>query len=256
MNPGQRPPIDPALLRARPRMIYVELTSRCNVRCVYCPVSQADYHGEDMEVDAEALADTLQRLHPGEVQLSGHGETTMLRHWTSVAGKLLERGLPLTITSNFAKRLNDEEIDMLSRFRAVKISVDTADATMLDLLRRGVRLSKVEDNLDRVVQRCRDTFRDLPFLHISCTVTDVNIGTLAELVRWTKRHEAHALALVNLVRHPDTEGAIPIRHPGEVDPAGALRHIEDAAALAEELGVRFDMEPGLVDSLEEALRCR
>jgi MoaA/NifB/PqqE/SkfB family radical SAM enzyme len=248
--------IDSALLRPRTSIVYVEMTSRCNVRCVYCPVSQPDYRGEDLEVDIEELAAVLERLQPSEVQLSGHGETTMLRHWAAAARTLLARGLPLTITSNFAKRFGDEEIEVLARFRALKISVDSADAALLEELRRGVRLERVEQNMARIVQHCRATFREPPFLHISCTLTDANVPGLCELVRWSVRHEAQALALVNLVRHPDTPGALPVRHPAEVDPAAALAQIERAGALARELGLRFDVDAGLADALQEGLRCR
>src|SRR6187549_200694 len=114
--------VDPALLRPRPRIVYVEM-------------------------DVDELARVLKRCHPMEVQMSGHGETTMLKHWTHVTRKLLDQGLPLTLTSNFAKRMSDDEIDVLSRFRALKISIDSTDATLLDELRRGVKLERLEDNL-------------------------------------------------------------------------------------------------------------
>jgi MoaA/NifB/PqqE/SkfB family radical SAM enzyme len=49
----ERTPLDPCLLRARPRVVFVELTSRCNVRCIYCPVSLPEYLGRDLEFDVE-----------------------------------------------------------------------------------------------------------------------------------------------------------------------------------------------------------
>jgi MoaA/NifB/PqqE/SkfB family radical SAM enzyme len=49
----ERASLDPRLLRARPRVVFVELTSRCNVRCIYCPVSLPEYVGRDLEFDVE-----------------------------------------------------------------------------------------------------------------------------------------------------------------------------------------------------------
>ena len=43
--------IEPRLLRARPRTVFVEMTSNCNVRCIYCPVSLPGYHGQDLQLD-------------------------------------------------------------------------------------------------------------------------------------------------------------------------------------------------------------
>lgn len=244
--------IDPGLLRARPRMIYVEMTSRCNARCVYCPVSQPDYQGSDLEMEAEELAELLIRCHPGEVQLSGHGETTLLPAWTQTARLLMNQGLPMTLTSNLAKKMSDEEIDVLGRFRALKISVDSADPDLAEKLRRGVSLAQLEDNLARIILNCREHNRDLPYLHISCTVTQACLEGIPDLVRWSKEHGAHALALVNLARHPDPPGAMPILHPAEVDPRRALEILEEARALADELDFTLDVEPGLWDSLREA----
>jgi MoaA/NifB/PqqE/SkfB family radical SAM enzyme len=241
---------DPRLLRARPRIVYVEMTSRCNLRCVYCPVSQPDYQGEDLEMDVEALARLLRRCHPAEVQMSGHGETTMLPYWTGVTRQLLEHGLPLTLTTNLAKRMSDDEVDVLSRFRALKVSVDTTDAELQGRLRRNVRLERIEETLRRVVERCRADYRDLPYIQISCTVVDSVVGGLPDLVRWSVAQGAHGLGLVNLVRHPDPPDAMPILHPAEVDAAAALAKIEESRALATELGLDFETEPGLMESLE------
>jgi MoaA/NifB/PqqE/SkfB family radical SAM enzyme len=246
--------IDPALLRARPRIVFVELTSRCNVRCVYCPVSLPEYAGEDLDIDVEELARMLCRSHPMEVQISGHGETTMLPSWTHVANKLLEQGLPITLTTNLAKRMSDEEIDVLTRLRTLKISVDTADADLLARLRRGVRLEIVEETMRRVIETCRDRRRDLPFLQISCTVSDVVVPGLCDLVRWSKAHGAHGIGFVNIVRHEYPPGTIAYRHPSEVDPAGALAALRASRKLAEELGLDVQMVPGLEASMEVACR--
>jgi len=180
----------------------------------------------------------------------------MLEDWTPTARAFLERGLPMTITTNMAKRFTDEEVDVLSRFRSIEVSCDTSDAHLLARLRRGVRLERIEDNLARIRRACRDDFRGEPYLQISCTLTDLVVPGLPDLVRWAAAQGVHAVGLVNLVRHPDPPGAIAIKHPAEVDPRGAQRKIEEARAVAGELEIDFHTEPGLGDALEVALACR
>lgn len=248
----ERAAIDPRLLRARPRVVFVELTSRCNVRCIYCPVSLPEYVGRDLEFELEQLVDVLRRCAPHEVQLNGHGETTMLAHWTGVAKRLLAEGLPLTLTTNLAKRMSDEECDVLGRLRSLKVSLDSADAELLEKLRRGVRLARVEDNLARIFERCREQRRDPPFLQLSCAASDVAVEGLPDLVRWAAAHGARSVDLVNFVRHEAPPDTLPLRHPSAGDPRRALARLEEARSVAADLGLAMSVEQGLIDALEDA----
>ncbi|MBI5432768.1 MAG: radical SAM protein [Planctomycetes bacterium] len=240
--------------RVRPRTFWVELTSRCNARCVYCGVSQPWYAGRDLELSDDALLELVARQHPLEVRLSGNGETTMLPHWSRTARRLLERGFELTLNTNLTKPLSDDELDVLSRFRSLEISCDSADAELLAKLRRGVRLERIEENLARLHETCRRARREPPYLNIGCTLTDLTLPGLPELVRWVKRHGAHALGVVNMERYPEPAGAVRFRHPAEGDPRRALETLAETRALAAELGLAFFVQPGLVDALEDALR--
>jgi len=244
--------LDARLLRARPRVVFVELTSRCNVRCIYCPVSLPEYVGRDLEFELEQLVDVLRRCAPHEVQLNGHGETTMLAHWTQVARRLLGEGLALTLTTNLAKRMSDEECDVLGRLRALKVSLDSADAQTLEKLRRGVRLARVEENLARIFERCREQRRDPPFVQLSCAASDVAVEGLPDLVRWAAAHGARSVDLVNFVRHDAPPDTLPLRHPSLGDPRRALARLDEARAVAADLGLSMSVEQGLIDALEDA----
>ena len=54
------------------------------------------------------------RLAPRELQLSGHGEPTARAGWTELARACVERGFPLAITTNLARRLTDAEAELLA----------------------------------------------------------------------------------------------------------------------------------------------
>ncbi|MCK6446438.1 MAG: radical SAM protein [Planctomycetes bacterium] len=238
----------PVLLRARPREIWVELTSDCNARCIYCCVSQPGYRGKDLAMSPEQLADMLAPYAPPEVRITGHGETTMLPHWTKTAKLLLERGFAVTTNSNFAKEFSDDEIDVLSRFRSLEISCDIADAELLPRVRRGCRLERIEANLARIVATCEREFRELPHLNISATLTDLTMHGLPDLVRWAHARRCHALEVVNLERYPAPPGGLAWRHPSEADPERMLALIEEARGVARELGFTFRVQQGLIDA--------
>jgi len=246
--------IDPRLLRAKPRTVFVEMTSHCNVRCIYCPVSLPGYHGQYLEFDVDELVRVLRRCHPREVQISGHGETAMLDGWAATALRMIDAGLPLALTTNLAKRMSDEEIRALSRMATLRVSVDTSDAKLLARLRKGVALERIEETLSRVHAQCLGDRRSPPYIQISCTLSDVVVSGLPDLVRWCSEHGAHALGLVNLVLHDPIPCAIAIRHPVEADPAGARDHIDEALRIAGELGLRMSVIAGLREALEDACR--
>lgn len=238
----------PVILRARPREVWVEMTTDCNARCIYCCVSQPGYQGKDLALTPEALADMLAPYSPPEVRITGHGETTMLPHWTRTARLLMERGFAVTTNSNFAKQFSDEEIDVLSRFRSLEISCDIADPELLPRVRRGCRLERIESNIARVIAACRRDFRELPHLNISATLTDLTMHGLPDLVRWAIAQGAHAMEVVNLERYPAPPGVIEWKHPSEADPARMLALIEESRAIAEPAGFVFRVQQGLIDA--------
>src|SRR4051812_8686783 len=114
-------PVPDSLLRPGPiSAIRFDITTRCNLRCVYCEVSQNHYHGRDMP---EALVNVLvglvtnlakheERLDP--IDMNGHGETTMVPGWTDICIRLLQQGIPIRLQTNLSKRYTKDEFEVLA----------------------------------------------------------------------------------------------------------------------------------------------
>lgn len=142
-----------SLLQAGPiRQIRLDLTTRCNLRCVYCAVSHPEYQGRDMADDAAARAVQLisqiaahNPLDP--VDVNGHGETTYRDGWEILCARLLDRGVPLRITTNLAKPYSPAELEVLARMRTIAISIDTDDRALLRAVRRHVDLHNIISNV-------------------------------------------------------------------------------------------------------------
>jgi len=141
---------------------------------------------------------------------------------------------------------------VLGRMRSLKVSLDTADAELLEKLRRGVRMARLEENLARVLERCRDQRREPPFVQISCAASDVAVEGLPDLVRWASAHGARSVDLVNFVAYEAPPDTLPLCHPSVADPRRALARLCEARSLAAELGLAMSVEQGLIDSLEAA----
>lgn len=244
---------DPKLTRFAPARVLLELTSRCNLRCVYCALSQPDFHGKDLEVGLDRVLAELDTLHPEEVQISGHGESTIVRDWTRVAKFFRERDVAVAITTNLAATLEPDELEEFVHMRRITVSCDTSDPVLFGKLRRGATFAKVDGNLRRIQDEAKRRGLTVPFIALNCTMTDAVVPGLVDLVRWAKQRELNGVSLVNLVVYSMAPDVMHVRHPAEADPKLALEQIELARRTANDLGLEFEMMGGLVESLEAAL---
>lgn len=238
---------DDHLLEPGLRYVMLELTSRCNLRCVYCAVSQPDFHGLDITLGFDRLRAELGSEGPIEIQMNGHGETTIVRNWEVLARELMEDGHRLSLTSNLAIPLRDEELAVISRMERVTVSLDTSDPDLLARLRRGSRLEKIEANLRRIREGERR-----PYVAINCTFTDQVMEGLPALVEWAAAHDLQCVALTNLVEYPTIDPGMVVRHPAEADPVRALALVRQARERATQLGLDFHAMDGLQELLVEA----
>lgn len=242
MNPQEDQLLEPGL-----RYLMLELTSRCNLRCVYCAVSQPDFHGLDITLGFERLRTELSSEGPIEIQMNGHGETTIVRNWEVLARELIEDGHRLSLTSNLAIPLRAEELAVIRKMQRVTVSLDTCDPELLARLRRGSRLEKIEANLQRI-----RAGPGAPYVAINCTFTDRVMEGLPALVEWAAAHDLQCVALTNLVEYPQIDPDMSVRHPAEVDPQRALELLRRARTRAAELGLDFHAMDGLQELLVEA----
>jgi MoaA/NifB/PqqE/SkfB family radical SAM enzyme len=245
--------MDPALLAPLPGFLILELTTRCQLRCLYCALSQPGFHGRDLEFDRERLLAELDELGIRHVQVSGHGEATIVPGWHLVAAALQDAGIRVQLTTNLAKRLAPEELAVFRRLQCITVSCDTVDPVLFERLRRPAKFERMEENLARLLEQLPARGAERPHLAINCTYSAPVVDGLPELLRWGSARGFDAVSLVNLFEYPAVDPAFPVLHPARVDPARALQRIGEAAALARELGLEFHVMDGLHTELEEAL---
>lgn len=131
--------------------LAISLTSRCNLRCGYCYIKSAEYIPVDMDrVMLSSLHESVDGLGVKEVSLGIMGEPTLDKDFFALSSNLLDKGLILSIATNLAAAYTDEQIDILSRFHTVEVSIDSLDRQNLKLVRTcDVRI--VSHNLLRLL---------------------------------------------------------------------------------------------------------
>ena len=239
----------------RTDVIHLELTSKCNLRCTFCAVSQPTYKGRHLETDSvEQIIAGLVERRPGVVTVNGHGETTVYRDWHLYCDRLLDAGIPLHIISNFGRPFSDKELDTLSRFKDIEISCDSHEPETFAILRRGAELPTLLDNIARLRATAATAGRRPPLLSFSCVVSDVNVLGMPEYASFCREMGVRFVNFCNLTKYPDLPDVINPSHvtamPAERLPE-ALAALEEAFRRLDAAGIEFRYQEGLLETLRE-----
>ncbi len=232
--------------------VQIELTTACNLRCVYCAVSDPGYKGESMSVEVfTKIVDMCRKANVQLVNVSGHGETFNLPDWRDKIRLLLQDGFKLQSSTNAAVPWSWEDAELLSQFVQIMVSVDTVDPEKLRRLRRKVDLRTIIHNIVLVRTVAISQGRPPPRIDLACVLNDQSIRDLDRLVALAKALDCQ-INLSNLIElHGLTDtppvSVFSLEGPALVD---AWRHYRKAADLADHLGVGFNMHPNLKDFLD------
>jgi len=254
MGEGRKPapPVEDLITSPTTDTIFLELTSRCNLRCTYCAVSQPTYRGIDLALDGfDNFVQQMRRRGVRLITMNGHGESTIIRDWEVYSDRLADAGFRLHITTNMAKRLTPAEIAALSRFERILVSFDTVDPALVAQLRRGTNLDTILGNI-AAVQQFAAARRRTPVIGISCTVGDLSALTILELVEACLARDIRLFRFGDLAEYERIEGVTWMRHVstlGDERLAEARSRFRRALARIEAEGGSFEVDAPLVSVL-------
>ena len=231
----------------------IDVTRDCNLRCVYCAVSQKGYVGGEMPAEVFNAALKLIQADAGglRIDLNGHGETTSHPDWLRMARAAIESGASVTLLSNFARPFDADEIRVLASMSVIQISLDTTDDALLRRLRRRVSLGTILRNLHLVrMHACKANLK--PEWAISCGVYDKSVASLRDLAWFAVTAGFDSVTFWNLVGYPDVRdpGAMrvkPIADLPEDEQRSAVAALRDAVRILEDHGVNAEVAGDFVD---------
>jgi MoaA/NifB/PqqE/SkfB family radical SAM enzyme len=170
-------------LTARPTFLIVDPSSRCNARCVMCPVSfrGPEDHGTDLP---RPVFEAVSALIPTarHINLFSSGEPTIARDIEAIisAARRDSSSESVIWISTNGKRLPERVLDLLIAPRiGVQFSVDGGTKDVFEAIRRGITFEELHDTLARV--RARKSTRPYPVLGFSTTLSKRNMHDLANI---------------------------------------------------------------------------
>lgn len=232
---------------------FLELTSRCNLRCVYCAVSQPSYQSEDFDLSRfDALISDLKERGIHSLNLNGHGETTMIKDWHRLCNRLLSEDIKLVIITNLSRRLTDEEVETLSQFHAITASCDTVDSEFFTKMRRSAKLEIFYENIERIQAASRKINHE-PVWGWSAVVTDMSVFGMKDLAREGLKRNIRDFSLVGLTKYdPLPEGSLRVKPIDELLPeqfAKAQQCLTEVEELIIKGGGQVAIQAGLRSAL-------
>jgi radical SAM protein with 4Fe4S-binding SPASM domain len=166
--------------------VFIDIEGECNLRCVYCYQSDKDFkpHPGMSEAIVELALQFAKTYGRGAINVTAQGEFTFGKNWISVAKKLLASGLSACCTSNLSQPLQREEIETLSRFTFICLSLDTADRETLRAIRRSADIRAIAHNVLQIRAAATAQGRNPPHMVVNCVLSTGNALLLPDLAAY------------------------------------------------------------------------
>jgi MoaA/NifB/PqqE/SkfB family radical SAM enzyme len=217
----------------------IDLTSFCNLRCVYCYQSRPDYHGQT-HIDLALLTRVISELKEAGVKfvrLAGEGEVTVYKGWDRVARQLHEADFWYAFMTNLSLPYTPDQILTLARARELTVSLDTLDPELLARVRRGSELSRILDNLSRIAAAAAQHGLTTEITQ-NCVVYFENVHELPDIVRQAPRYGFKRVALLGMnTALGSCDGITSIHSLSEEQRREAMRHVHEAVAVGHANGI-------------------
>lgn len=131
--------------------VWLEVTSRCNLRCTYCHLSHSYFPEIDIDLAGiDRFIENLKTRQVRELIFNGRGENSFLDGWHVAVRKVLDAGVLVTSVTNLSRTYSDEELEVLSRYASITVSVDTTDREIFRGIRRKADIRLVLHNILRI----------------------------------------------------------------------------------------------------------
>jgi MoaA/NifB/PqqE/SkfB family radical SAM enzyme len=220
----------------------VEVTSRCNLKCVMCPVTVLADHWPGRDMDWATFERAAQAFGRAKwVYLQGWGEPLLHRRIFDMIERAKQAGCRVGFTTNGTRltratgaRLLSAGLDLLA------VSIAGASAATHEAIRVGSDFSKLLENLRGFLRQRRSA---QPKVEIFYLMTPANLVELPRAVELAAELGADELVATNL-DYVITPGLDALRAYGEGPPARALgAALDDARAAARRTGIAFRPYP-------------
>jgi MoaA/NifB/PqqE/SkfB family radical SAM enzyme len=194
--------------RPFPSVVDINLTSKCNQKCVYCEIGQGVVRSEKTEknvLDLNDLKWILDQMHQEKIPtliLQG-GEPFLFRDLFPVIEYASKLGIDIVITTNGMQipKLRDDELNILKKAHcSLTVSIDSFNRETENLIRG------VTNAFDNAVNGIKILIKHEIPVTIGTVITKYNYQDIANLVKTANAlgvFSVHFQPLINVSNYPE-----------------------------------------------------
>lgn len=177
-----------------PIQINLELTTACNYSCQYCAVNLSNYRANKIQKEkAFQIIDDLSAIgyEKGVIQLSGHGESTILPWFEELLAYIREKlpNINISFHTNGSYLAALAEAIIKYRVAHISISVDAGTQDIFDEIRGKGSFKALIRGLDAIKEQKHLHQAQQPNLWFVATIMKTNIFDLEQLVKLAVQYQ-------------------------------------------------------------------
>jgi radical SAM protein with 4Fe4S-binding SPASM domain len=230
---------------SHPRVVFIEITNHCNLRCETCPRTFLDRESLKFLSYEEFVFIADQFPEMQRVSLHGIGEPLLNKQLPQMVRYLKARDIEVLINSNgtlltqaWQRKIIESGLD------EYHCSVDGATNETYARIRGKDLLPKVIAGLQGLIQTKERLGSDNPRISIWCVATKENLAELPDLIRLAARinvPEVYLQRLVFFAQEPEAQYGMALNEMSIFgnDQTEQEEIITECEALSNQLGVRL-----------------
>ena len=187
----------------KPKLINLELTNFCNLRCALCPYKEMKRKKEFMEFEKyKKLIDELAPMKP-ELKLWNWGDPLMHPQAPKMIKYAHYKGLKTEISTNLSMILPDKKIEELvkSGLNGMIIDIDGATEKTYLKYRIGGNFTRVLDNVKKINETKRELGIKTPRTVVQFLVTKENEKEMKDIKELCKEVGVDELQYKTIILH-------------------------------------------------------
>lgn len=181
--------------------LRIDITNTCNLNCLYCPtIAIRTKDRLDLESFEKFLDRRVNRLGNLAIGCGQEPTTTpQLCEFIDAVGR--SRAMPqelfMLVTNGTLLHKHDWERIGRSRLNALYVSLDAVDPVILDQVRCGSRLSRIQENVSGLLRVAKNVK-----LHLNIVVTTANLDVIDDVVAWGRQENCETFTLREMFLPP------------------------------------------------------
>jgi len=220
------------ILESLPYKFYLEITQKCNLRCIMCDHEHFSAENKDFPHDIfQKIKPFLEQAE--EVNFYFFGESTLSPQLFTYLEETKDfKFLPKIFTNGTV--LNDRILDKFDqRGVFVNISIEATTPKLYEKIRRGASFQLFKKNIERYVEKYNNRSNDRFHLRLSCTSAIDHIPEILNIIEFAK------LVGINDLFFGAIDNCVNSNRHLSCDDTKAVYYLKKGKELADKYGIRF-----------------